>query len=43
MKILINIKVKIIVDIKWLYKPHQLHQLLNLERLAYFEHLVQPL
>ena len=43
MNILFIVKVEILVDIKWLYKPPplQLCSLLRLEWLTYFEHVTR--
>ena len=41
MNILFIIKVMILVDMKWSYRFPQLCELLNLEWLTYFEHVVQ--
>ena len=41
--ILFLIKVKVLVLLKWSYRPSQLCQVLSLEWLVYFEHIVQSL
>lgn len=41
LNILFVVKVKVFVLVKWSHRPPQSHQLLNLEQLIHFEHVIQ--